>query len=114
MFDEDKVKQEWFASKNSYKAAIWAGLLCNNILEMKEQGFTFFLEGSHWVPEFKFHYNESFEIFIKDSEHCSTWIVGDVHSDVNGEWKVYCTKKELTEFFKRIKFVNPKEFKRFM
>lgn len=111
MFDSSKVKREDFANLFSYKAALWGGEMCNKILKLKEQGFQFFYEDSIFNCDFNFKYGEDFLIGWKTSENCTEVWCGCTHAEVAGEWKVWCSKKELTEIFKRIRFVSPKEFK---
>lgn len=110
-FDATKCKREHFANIFSLKAAIWCGNICNQILDKKEKGYSFFYDGRVMNPEFKFEYGEDFTIGYKTSPNTTEVWVGFEHAGVKGEWKVWCSKKELTEILKRIKFVNPKELK---
>lgn len=111
MFRTDKVNTEAFANKTSYKAAMWAGEVCNKMLKLQNEGNQFFFEGGPIKLVFKFDYDDSFEISLKSSEHSHIWFVGDVSAEVKGEWKVWCTKKDLTEFFNRFKFIPKGQFK---
>lgn len=110
MFDLSKVNHEDFANLFSYKAALWLGEKCNEMLRLKEAGFIFFYEDFKIDLEFNFNYGEDFLIGLKTSENCIESWCGDTFLEVNGKWKIWCSKKELTEILKRIRVVNPKHF----
>lgn len=108
MFEANKVNREDFANIFSYKAALWLGGKCNELLKLKQQGFVFFYGESKINLDFNFKYGEDFMIGLKTSENCTSMWCGCTHAEVNGEWKVWCSKKELTEILKRITVLNPK------
>lgn len=111
MFNKDLVKREDFANTTSYNAAIWAGEICNKMLNVQQRNNQFFFEGEPLVVKFEFDYN-GFEISLKSDETSYVCFVGDQHHlDNDNFWKVWCTKKELTEFFKRFKFTPKAQFK---
>lgn len=111
MFRAEKVNTEAFANKTSYKAAVWAGAVCNKMLKLQNEDNQFFFESSPIDLVFKFDYDGGFEISLKSSEHSHILFVGDVSAEVKGEWKVWCTKKNLTEFFNQFKFIPKSQFK---
>lgn len=111
MFDPSKCKREHFANTRSYEAAMWAGEMCNRMLDLKASGNTFFFEGDVIDPCFRIGYGQNFEISLELHENGYLVFVGDVQDEVKGEWKVWCTKKSLTEFFKRFKFISPGQYK---
>lgn len=108
MFDSTKVHREDFANLFSYKAALWLGDKCNEMIKLKEAGFIFFYEDYKINLEFNFQYGEDFLIGLKTSENSTEMWCGCTHAEVDGEWKVWCSKKELTEILKRLTVVNPK------
>lgn len=110
MFNKHLVKLEDFANTTSYNAAMWAGELCNTILDTQENNHQFFFEGEPLIVKFEFDYND-FKICLRNETNSKICFVGDVHQEADGLWKVWCTKKELTEFFKSFKFTPKKEFK---
>lgn len=111
MFQSDKISPEAFANKTSYNAAKWATEVCNKMLKLQKEGNQFFFEDNPLKLVFKFDCGDGFEISLKSSEQAHILFVGDVQACVGDSWKVWCTKKDLTEFFKRFRFIPKGQFK---
>lgn len=89
MFDSTKVHREDFANLFSYKAALWLGDKCNELLKLKDAGFIFFYNEEKIEINFKFTYGQDFMIGLKTSESCTEMWCGDTHEEVCGEWKCF-------------------------
>ena len=111
MFDQLKVNPQAFANKTSYTAAVWAGQTVNKMLALQKEGNQFFFEGTPIDLVFKIDYENLFEITLKSSGHSYTWFVGDETAEVKGEWKVWCTKKTLKQFFSQFNYIPKGSFK---
>lgn len=99
-----RIDSSLFHGDPSYKAALYAIEVCNELIDCHNSGHIVFHYDDIIKPEFELRYdkdNNFKELLLKDSERSWVCIIGDiVHEQSN---KIYCTKKEVREFFKHWK-----------
>lgn len=100
--DTRKITADAFDGTRSYGAALWAIDICNHIIERVNAGDIVFEYENLVVPKFelRWHKDGRFEgLYTNDGENAVVQIVGDVLGGPNLE-KIYCTKKDIREYFK--------------
>lgn len=93
------INREAFANQRSYEAAVYAATICNRMFELSKQGHII-LEYENLVKlEFRIDLDDEGNftaLLLKDGENAYVMIIGDeVLED-----KIYCTKRNVREFFK--------------
>lgn len=113
--DTDAILREYFANDRSYRAALFAVGICNQIIERYNAGDIVF-EYEHIVtPSFELRFFSDLTLdglYLKEGE--STWvgIIGDLRDEgtpIISEFntiigwthgKIVCSKREIREYFK--------------
>ncbi len=111
LLSKEGIKPKDFANKRSYEATLWVIDMLNNIITHTNKGWLLLNYENLIKPDFEIRWREPgvFDcIIIRDSECCITCIVGSTCTDLDGVWKPWLTKREMREYFKLWRLVEPK------
>lgn len=107
------VKRKLFANNLCYKAALHAVDQCNLITERINLGYLVFKEGHLYRPYFGMEVGDDYLTIyeqLPESPNVRYVMVGTEWTKDN---LIYCTKKELKNYFKDYKYIAQRNLKSF-
>ena len=114
LLDVKLVTREAFHNQRSYEAALYAVQICNKMIRRSNAGDIIFEFEQLVKPEFRIDVDKDgafTDLILKDGENCYVSIVGSETMDDTPVYddgvlicympgKIYCTKREIREYFK--------------
>lgn len=115
-FDVKLIPFVAFENARSYEAAVYAVELVNEILKYMKQGYLVMDNGAIFNAGFEINYSKStfsmygFENDGNDKIGCRIFLIGHCTGGPK-EDLIYCTKKEIREWFKKYRFIKKTDIK---
>lgn len=97
--DVKRVTRDAFTNQTSYKAGLYAVEIINHMIHRANLGDIIFEYEQLVRPEFELWFDEHdtfTSVVLRDGENTIVTIVGDQTLDD----KIYCTKRDIREYFK--------------
>lgn len=109
LIDVERINRQKFHTVSSRRAALYVCGHINRMMQLAEQGMKFFDDQGEFTPHFKVDYDTGNISFI-DGGGCWIWRVGDTRHELSNG--IVLTKKNVNEWLKTIRYINPNEYKR--